>query len=346
MAEKTTVQNYFFYLATAVVIIAGIKASSEIVIILLLSVFIASILSAFLKVLENRSVPKLLAYIILLFVLTIITLLLAYMVNTSLSSFSQNLPTYEVKIKSSIVKIISYIESFGFTVNKEQILKALNFSYFFNFTTGLLGNISAIFSKALLVLIGIAFILSETKVFEKKLKVIFKSDNNRLTNFKLFSQNLQKYFIVKTFTSFLTGLFIFITLIFFDIEYPILWAVIAFLFNFIPVIGSIVAAIPAVLLSLITGNFEITLWLILIYMIVNITISNVLEPKFMGKELGLSPMIIFFSLIFWGWILGIVGMFLAVPITMTLKIAFESTRNTKWIGVLLSDLSRKKGHIH
>ncbi|AXX93481.1 AI-2E family transporter [Malaciobacter molluscorum LMG 25693] len=342
MEEKTNVQNYFYYLATAVVIIAGIKAASEIVIILLLSIFIASILSAFLKILEDKKVPKFIAYVILLFVLTIITFLLSYMVNSSLASFSANLPTYETKIKSSIIKIISYIENYGFAIDKEQILKTLNFSYFFNFTTGLLGNISAVFSKALLVFIGIAFILSESKLLEKKLKVIFKSDHNRLSNFKLFSQNLQKYFIVKTFTSFLTGLFIFIALIFFNIEYPILWAIIGFLFNFIPVIGSIVAAIPAILLSFITGNFEITIWLIIVYMVINITISNVLEPKFMGKELGLSPMVIFFSLIFWGWILGIVGMFLAVPITMTLKIAFESTNNTKWIGVLLSDLNTKR----
>ena len=76
-------------------------------------------------------------------------------------------------------------------------------------------------------------------------------------------------------------------------------------------------------------------------MIINISISNIIEPKLMGKELGLSPMVIFFSLIFWGWILGIVGMFLAVPITMTLKIAFESTNSTKWIGILMSSLSKK-----
>ncbi|AXH10809.1 AI-2E family transporter [Malaciobacter halophilus] len=343
MLEKTSLEYYFFYLATSVVIIAGFKAASEVIIILLLSIFIASILSAFLKFLTKRGIPKLLAYGILISVLTIVSLLLTYMINTSLASFTTNLPTYEQKIKNSIILLITYVEDFGFTVNKEEILKALNFSYFFKFTTDILGNIGAIFSKALLVFIGVAFILSETKVFEKKLKVIFNSNRARLSNFKLFSHNLQKYFIVKTFTSFLTGSFIFIALFFFEIEYPILWAVVGFLFNFVPVVGSIVAAIPAILLSLVSGDFEVTIWLIIVYMVINITISNVLEPKFMGKELGLSPMIIFFSLIFWGWILGIVGMFLAVPITMTLKIAFESASNTKWIGVLLSDLSGRKG---
>ena len=76
-------------------------------------------------------------------------------------------------------------------------------------------------------------------------------------------------------------------------------------------------------------------------MVINISISNILEPKLMGRELGLSPLVIFFSLIFWGWLLGIVGMFLAVPITMTLKIAFDSNTSTHWLGILMSDLSRK-----
>ncbi len=342
MLERSNIMYYFFYVATSIIIIAGFKAASEVVIILLLSIFIASILSAFLNFMEERKIPKLPSYFLLFSILIIILLLLTYMINTSLTSFSSNLPIYEKKIKASILLIISYIEEYGFNINKEELLKALNFSYFFKFTTNLIGDIGAIFSKALLVFIGVAFILSETKVFEKKLKVIFNSDSKKLNSFKLFSHNLQKYFIVKTFTSFLTGFFIFVVLFFFKVDYPILWAVIAFLFNFIPVVGSIVAAIPAVLLSLVSGHLDHTLWLMLFYVVINISISNILEPKFMGKELGLSPMIIFFSLIFWGWILGIVGMFLAVPITMTLKIAFESTQNTRWIGVLLSDLSSKK----
>ncbi len=342
MLERTNIIYYFFYVATSVIIIAGFKAASKVIIILLLAIFIASILSAFLNFMEQKKIPKIPSYFLLFSILIVILVLLTYMINTSLTSFSNNLPIYENKIKTSILLIINYIEEYGFSINKEEILKALNFSYFFKFTTNLIGDIGAIFSKALLVFIGVAFILSETKIFEKKLKLIFNNDSKKLYSFKLFSYNLQKYFIVKTFTSFLTGVSIFIILFFFKIDYPILWAVIAFLFNFIPVVGSIVAAIPAILLSLVSGHLDHTIWLMISYMIINISISNIIEPKLMGKELGLSPMIIFFSLIFWGWILGIVGMFLAVPITMTLKIAFESTQNTKWIGVLLSDLSSKK----
>lgn len=340
--NKANLQYYFFYFASFIIIIAGFKAASEIVIILLLAIFISSIISTFLVYLENRHIPKVASYLIVSFVLLFVVLLFVYMVNTSLSSFSKNLPLYEEEIKKLLISSIELVQNYGYVVNKEEVLKMVNFNSIFKFTTDIIGNIGVLFSKALLVLIGVAFILSESKLFEDKLKIILKEDKAKLHNIHLFSSNLQKYFTVKTFTSFLTGFFIFIALLFFKIDYPILWAVIGFLFNFIPVVGSIVAAIPAVVLALITGNIEATIWLMVVYMVINISVSNVIEPKLMGKELGLSPMIIFFSLIFWGWILGIVGMFLAVPITMTLKIAFDSSSNTKWLGIFMSSLEKSK----
>lgn len=342
MSDKTNLQYYFFYFASFIVIIAGFKAASEIVIILLLAIFISSIISTFINFLEKKHIPKIASYFIVSFLVFLAILLLVYMVSTSLSSLTHNLPLYEKKIKALVISTIEFAQSYGFVINKEEMLKLLKFNSIFKFTTNIIGNIGVVFSKSLLVLIGVAFILSESKLFEKKLSIILKEDKEKLHNFHLFSTNLQKYFTVKTFTSFLTGLFIFIALLFFKIDYPIIWAVIGFLFNFIPVIGSIVAAIPAVLLALISGSLDVTIWLVVVYVVINISISNIIEPKLMGKELGLSPMIIFFSLIFWGWILGVVGMFLAVPITMTLKIAFESTQNTKWLGIFMSSLGKNR----
>ncbi len=340
MKNQTDIKYYFFYIATSVIIVAGLKIASEIVVMLFLSIFIASIFSALLNFLYKKIIPKIVAYLIVTLIFTTIIMLITYMVNSSLHSFSGNLPLYEQKIKSLIIDSMGYTGN-GFEIDEKMILNSLDFNYFFKFSTKLLGGIGTFFSKFLLIFIGVVFILSESKAFEYKLKVIFKNKPSRLSNFKLFSYNLQRYFIVKTFTSFLTGFFVYILLIYFGIDYPILWGVLAFLFNFIPVVGSIIASIPAILLALISIDIHTTFWLVLFYMTINISISNIIEPKLMGHELGLSPMVIFFSLIFWGWILGIAGMFLAVPITMTLKIAFESTQNTKWIGILLSTLSKK-----
>jgi predicted PurR-regulated permease PerM len=342
MLLQTNLKYYFFYTAVFVIVIAGLKVASEIVIILLLAIFISSLLSAFLTFLNKKRIPKLISYSFLTLLFVVFVSLITYLVNTSLASFVSALPIYEEKIKNLTLLTFSYLDTYNIKVNKDEILKLLDFNYLFTFTKDIISNLGVILSKLLLITIGVAFILSESKLFNKKLKVIFKNDTQKLVSFNLFSHNLQKYFAVKTFTSFLTGLLIYFVLLFFGIQYALLWAFVAFLFNFIPVVGSIVASLPAVLIALVSGNIEMTLWLIIIYVIINISISNILEPKFMGTHLNLSPMIIFFSLIFWGWVLGIVGMFLAVPITMTIKIAFESSENTKWIGILLSNISQEK----
>ncbi|MFK2821899.1 AI-2E family transporter [Arcobacter sp. YIC-80] len=340
--DAVNLRNYFFYLATSVVIIAGLKVASEIVVLLFLSIFISSIISSLLQFLQKGKVPKFISYLIVLSIITIASLLVYYIINISLKDFLSNLSSYEKGFNDLIVNSIHLVEQYGYTVDKDQILQTLNLSSFFGFTTNIIGNIGSFLSKFLLIIIGIAFILAESKSFETKLKIIFKSNAQKLKHFNLFSHNIQKYFLVKSTTSFLTGFIITVTLIYFDVDYPVLWGVIAMLFNFVPVVGSIIAAIPAVLLSLLNADINTTIILIVLYMTINISISNIIEPKLMGKELGLSPLVIFFSLILWGWVLGIVGMFLAVPITMTLKIAFNSNSSTHWLAILMSDLSRNK----
>ncbi|XPV68495.1 MAG: AI-2E family transporter [Halarcobacter sp.] len=340
--DEEKIRNYFFYFASFIIIIAGVKASSEIVIILFLAIFISSIFSTLINILQDKHIPKVISYLIVLGIFVLISLLLSYIVNISLKDFLSNLPQYEKQLQKLVVDTIALGEHYGYKIDKQTILDLLNFSSFFGITTNLIGSIGTFLSKFLLVIIGVGFILAESKSFEKKLKIIFQKNSKKIEHFNLFTSNIQKYFLVKTTTSFLTGMLIAIALLILNIDYPILWGVIAMLFNFIPVVGSIIAAIPAILLSLVSADLNITIILMIVYVVINISISNIIEPKFMGKELGLSPLVIFFSLILWGWVLGIVGMFLAVPITMTLKIAFESNDTTKWISLLMSNVGDKK----
>ena len=340
--DSINLKNYFFYFASFVVIIAGVKMASQVVVILFLAIFISSIFSTLLKVLQKKHIPRLFSYFIILLIVSGIGVMLAYVINISLNDFLTNLPTYEEKLKNTILNLLHFAQDSGIQIDKAKIMGALNFNSFFGFTTNIIGSIGTFLSKFLLVVIGVAFILAESKSFQTKLRVIFRNNAKKLEHFNLFSFNIQKYFVVKSFTSFLTGFIITIVLTLFGVDYPVLWGVIAMLFNFVPVVGSIIASIPAVLLTFMNLDINTTIWVIVLYVIINISISNILEPKLMRKELGLSPLVIFFSLIFWGYILGIVGMFLAVPITMTLKIAFDSNTSTHWLGILMSDLSRKK----
>ncbi|QNK85371.1 AI-2E family transporter [Aliarcobacter cryaerophilus] len=342
--DAINLKNYFFYFASFVIIIAGVKMASEVVVILFLAIFISSIFSSVLNLLKNRKIPKIISYLLLALIVLIVGFMFVYVINISLKDFLTNLPLYEEKLRNLVLNSIHLIQSYGFQIeiDRAKIMEILNFGSFFALTKNIIGSIGAFLSQFLLVIIGVAFILAESKSFQTKLKVIFRNNTKSLEHFNLFSYNIQKYFVVKSFTSFLTGFIVTLMLMFFDVDYPVLWGVIAMLFNFVPVIGSIVASIPAILLALMNLDITSTIWVIVLYMVINISISNILEPKLMGKELGLSPLVIFFSLIFWGYILGIVGMFLAVPITMTLKIAFDSNSNSRWLGILMSDLSRKK----
>ena len=114
-------------------------------------------------------------------------------------------------------------------------------------------------------------------------------------------------------------------------------ALLAFFLNFVPNIGSIIAAVPAVLITLLQLNIASALWVAIGYVVINFLVGSVIEPRVAGRHLGLSPLIVFLSLVFWGWVLGPVGMFLSVPLTMMVRLVAESSENMKWLAVVLSD---------
>jgi len=339
--NRDQLRYYFFYLSAIVIIIGGLKMASQAAMIIFLSIFIASVLAPFMDRLQKLKIPKFAALLIVLLLIVILLFGVVYILNTSLKDFIGNLPFYEERLKNITVDGLNWLNGFGLALEPKAVLESLNLGAVFNVTAATVGNIGVFVSKMILVIIGVAFLLVEAQNFGKKVDIIFKNDEVSKNNFELFAHNIQKYFSIKTFTSLLTGFLITITLLFFDVEYPFLWGFLGFLLNFIPVVGSIIASIPALMLALIHHDVALLGWLALVYLLINNFISNILEPKIMGDGLGLSPAMIFFSLIFWGWVLGPVGMFLAVPLTMTLKIAFDSNPQTEWIGVLLSNLKMK-----
>jgi predicted PurR-regulated permease PerM len=341
--EQATLPYYFFYTATLFVIVGGLKLASEIIVILFLSLFIATVINALYDTLRKFHIPKAISYLFVAILLMVVVALLIYILGASMKNFARDLPFYEEKIRLLMDQSILFFKGYDVDLDIKALFDGLDFSYFFQFTTSTVGSIGTLFSKFIFVMIGVAFILFESREFEQKIEIIFKQDRGKIESFQLFSHNLKKYLVIKTFTSLLTGGIIAVTLILFDIPYPILWGMLGFLLNYIPFIGSLVAAIPALMLALIHVPIVETIWLGVAYFIINNVITNIIEPRFMGKGLGLSPVVIFFSLLFWGWTLGIVGMLLAVPLTMTLKLAFDSSHRTRWLGILMSNTGSRKG---
>jgi predicted PurR-regulated permease PerM len=336
MPKNDRISFYFFYLSALVVIVAGLKMAAQAVIILFLSIFIASILTPLMLGMEKRGVPRVVAFLLLLALVMGALFFLMTILVDSFERFIRNLPLYEQKLRELTVRWSETLGGIGIDVDPKLLLEGLDLRTFVAMGGRAAGNIGIFLSKAVLVMIGVAFILFEAPHFHRKLERIFVHRPETLKNFELFGHTIQKYFSIKTFTSMLTGVAITAALVYFGIQYAALWGFLGFLLNFTPVIGSMLAAVPAILLAIFYKDPATVFWLAAVYVLINNLISNVLEPKIMGDGPGLSPAVIFFSLIFWGWVLGPVGMFLAVPLTMTLKIALDSHPDTRWLSLLFS----------
>ena len=223
----------------------------------------------------------------------------------------------------------------GILVQESFFLDYVNPETIMKLTADLLTGLSSVLSDLVLILLTVTFILLEVSSFPIKLRKVLGDPKQKFPQFTKFANDMKRYMVIKTFMSLASGILITVWLYILGIDYPILWGFLAFLLNYIPNIGSIVAAIPAVILAVVQFGFGSAALVAAGYLVVNFIEGNVIEPRLMGRKLGLSTLVVFLSLIFWGGLLGFIGAILSIPLTMTLKFAFESSESTRWIAVLL-----------
>lgn len=326
-------------IAAFIIVVAGMQAAQTIIVPVLLSVFIAIISSPALFWLENKKVPRVLAFIIVVAFVLLILSLVGMVISNSVGNFNKDLPKYKEKLTVITSEGVNFCERHNLPLFKgnikDNIVKHLEPTVILGYSGTIVASIGGMLSSALLIFLTVAFILFESSTFPRKLQAISLDSENPNEPLGQFTQKINNYLKIKTVTSLSTGILVTLMLLLFDLDYAPLWGLMAFFLNFIPSIGSIIAAIPAVLLALIQWDWKVAIWVALGYILINGVIGNVVEPKYMGKGLGLSPLVVFLSLLFWGWVLGPVGMFLSVPLTMTAKVACDSNESTKWIGVFL-----------
>ena len=201
-----------------------------------------------------------------------------------------------------------------------------------NFISGMGGVLSNLF----LILLTVIFMLFEADSIPRRLHIALADPDMKLKHIDRFIRSVNSYLAIKTVVSLATGLIIGTWLYVMEIDHFMLWAVLAFMLNYIPNIGSIIAALPAVLIAFVQYGAASAGFAALGFVLVNTIMGNLVEPRLMGRGMGLSTLVVFLSLIFWGWLLGTVGMLLSVPLTMVVKIALESREESKWLAVLLS----------
>ena len=324
-----------FLLAALIIIAAGLKSAQEIMVPFLLAAFIATIAATPMFWIRAKGVPAGIALALVVVGIFTALLLIGAVATQSTSAFIAKLPFYQERLVSIQGDLVVALEGFGIPVDLSKLLEGFSLSSALKFAGSTLASLGNLLSNGFLIILTVIFILAEATSFYPKLNSVLSNPQRDLVYFTRFANNMNRYVALKTSMSLLTGLLVSVALWILDIDFPILWGLLAFLLNFIPTIGSIFAAIPPLLLALIQHSPSAAGAVALVFFLINMGVGNVLEPRYMGKGLDLSTLVVFLSLIFWGWILGTVGMFLSVPLTMTGKIAMEANPRTVWLARLL-----------
>ncbi len=321
--------------AAFVIVVAGMQAAEPILVPFLLSVFIAVICAPSLFWLERHGFPMVVALAVVILTVLLAGLLVGALVGTSVDDFSKNLPAYQARLRGQTGALAAWLGNLGIHLPENFIREYFDPGKAMKLAARVLTGFTGALTNTFLILLTVIFILLEASSFPAKLRSVLDDPESSLRGFQKFTENVKRYVAIKTSVSLLTGLVISLWLWALGVDYPLLWGLLAFMLNYVPNIGSIIAAVPAVLLALVQLGPGTALASAAGYVVVNILVGSVIEPRFMGRGLGLSTLVVFLSLVFWGWLLGPVGMLLSVPLTMTVKIALDSSEDTRWIAVLL-----------
>jgi predicted PurR-regulated permease PerM len=328
-----------------IIIIAGAIYAKEIIAPFLIALFISIISAQPIFWLEKKKVPRVLAVIIVLIGILAIFFGIGYLIGNELTSFTKNAPNYETRLKAIMDSFINFLNSNGFDVTRDQFPDLLDPTQIFHFTVKAVNELAKIVGSAFLVFLTVLFMLLELSSISDKVKVVFTGPAESYDYIKKIIDSIRRYLAIKTILSIVTGVVLYIFLSLIGLKYAILWALIAGLMSYVPHIGSIIAAIPALLFALIQSGPGGAIWTLISFLVVNNILNNFIEPKIMGRGLSLSTLVVFISLIFWGFVLGTVGMFLSVPLTTTIKIVLEQNEKTRWIAILLGTHKDAKDHL-
>ncbi|MEM7207282.1 MAG: AI-2E family transporter [Pseudomonadota bacterium] len=321
--------------AAFIVVVAGMQAAKPLLVPFLLSVFVAVLAAPPLFWLTERGLPKSIAMLLVISSVVIAAIALTALVGATVDDFRRALPEYQSRLQGVATNAIAWLQTRGFDFASAQVLDYFNPGIAMQLVANTLSGFGNALTNSFLILLTVVFILFEASSFPSKLRQISANADATFSRFGQFTDNVKRYIAIKAAASVLTGLLISGLLWLIGVDFPILWGTLAFLLNFVPNIGSIIAAVPAVLLALVQLGGSAALFTTIAFVGVNTLVGNVIEPRFMGRGLGLSTLVVFLSLVFWGWILGPVGMLLSVPLTITIKIAFESHPDTQWLAILL-----------
>ncbi|HKK52615.1 MAG TPA: AI-2E family transporter [Myxococcota bacterium] len=335
-STPSSTTNALLGLASVVVIVAGMKAASSLFVPFLLAAFISLLCAPALFWLRDRGLPTPIALVVVLLGLLGIGAALGGLLGTSINEFTRLLPAYQARFGAVVESVATTLVDWGIDLGPStEEANPFDPQAALGLVGNLAGNLGTLLNNAFLLFLTVCFILLEASSFPWKVREAFGESDEVDDRMNEIGDSIRRYLGIKTLTSMATGFLAYGLLILLGVKFAPLWGLIAFLLNFVPAIGSVIAAVPAVALALVDNGAETAAIVALGYILINISIGNFLEPRVMGEGMGLSPLVVLVSLIFWGWVLGSVGMVLAVPLTVILRIMLDSQPSTQWLAVLL-----------
>jgi len=323
-------------IAAVIVIIYGMQMAKVLLVPFLIAAFLALITVRPMLWLQSKRVPS---FIAALLIVTMIMLLLAVVgtiLGSSIAEFTAALPVYQARLDTIVDGAIQFVQKYLNTDESvDNLGDMIDPGWAMGLVATILNSLKDVLTNTFLIIFTMIFILLEASSVGVKVQAAFGRSADSLQGPREFLHNLGRYLGIKTIVSMATGLCAGLVTWSIGLDFPLLWAMLAFLLNYVPTIGSIIAAVPAVLLALVQlgpGGAGATA---LGFAAINVAFGNVIEPRLLGYGVGISPLVVFVGLFFWGWVFGPVGMLLSVPLTMTLKLGLESDERSRWIAILI-----------
>jgi AI-2 transport protein TqsA len=318
-----------------VILLAGLKAAEELLVPLVFAGFLAVLTAPAVLWFRLRRWPSWLGVSVVVCVVLIGLVGLGTVFGSSVNAFVAALPRYQDRLNTGIAEYGELLARYGINVSIDDVREIINPSSLVNFAAGLVGQFASILSDMVLIILTMAFILLEVAGLPRKLRRAIGDPNADLSRYANLLHEVKRYVVIKTYLSIAVGVLLGVFVGLMGVDFPVLWGLVAFFLNYVPNIGAVMAAVPAVLLALLQNGLGNAIGISSGYLVVHLLIGNVIEPRLLGKEMGLSTLVVFLSLVFWGWLWGPMGMLLSVPLTMIVKIMLESSEQFSPVASLM-----------
>lgn len=328
-------------LVIVVIFLAGLvlKLAKPVLFPFFIAIFLTFILSPVLDLLTRLKIPRAISIVIVIIVAFSLIYLLGLIFFSGGKAFASEFPKYGQKFSSILASIQENLKLSRLERNPLEWLNQLDINKLGGFLLSSLGTFFTFISNLFLIFIFLVFILAGRGKTKTKIKNSFNASRGAkiIDVIQNIDSQIQKYLAIKTVVSFFTGVLATLVLLIFGVDFAIVFGFLTFLLNYIPNIGSIIATALPVVISIF--QFETlwpAFWILIILTAIQMTMGNFIEPRLMGRGLGLSPLVILFSLFFWGWLWGLPGMILAVPITAIIKIVCNNIPSLQFVAALIS----------